>query len=65
MLADLPILKQILPDNVKFDRQAYMHTARRSDSNPLAFTPKEESSRAALLEYAAFVLEQEACYCQQ
>jgi hypothetical protein len=65
MLADPPIFKPIPPDNVTFDRQAYMHVARRNGSLPLVFTPKEETSRAAILEYAAFVLEQEACYCQQ
>jgi hypothetical protein len=65
MLADPPIFKQILPDNGKFDRQGYTHTARRSGSVPFVLTPKEETNRAALLEYAAFVLEQEACYCQQ
>ncbi|HEY7429041.1 MAG TPA: hypothetical protein VH682_32720 [Gemmataceae bacterium] len=65
MLADLPIFKQLSPDNVKFDRQAYGHTARRSNTVSSVSTQKEEVSRTVLLEYAAFVLEQESCYCQQ
>ena len=65
MLADLPFIKQILPDNVKIDRQTYGQVTRRSGSVPFVLTPKEETSRMALLEYADFVLEQEACYCQQ
>jgi hypothetical protein len=65
MVAVPIIVKQPSPDNVKFDRPVYVHTARRSGPVSLVSTQKEDPSRAALLEYAAFVLEQEARYCQQ
>jgi hypothetical protein len=65
MLADPAILKPVPPDNAKFDRPLYVNALRRSGSVPLVSVPKEEANRTALLEYAAFVLEQEACYCQQ
>jgi hypothetical protein len=65
MQADPAILVPSLQDNVKLDRQAYVNAARRGNSLPLVSGAKEETSRMSLLEYAAFVLEQEACYCQQ
>lgn len=65
MHADPAIFVQPFPDNAKYDRQTYLNAVRRGRSIPLASDAKEETSRKSLLEYAAFVLEQEACYCQQ
>lgn len=65
MFADPTILKQARKDNPKLDRQVYQNAARRSGSVLLVSAPKEEALQGSLLEYAAFVVEQESCYCQQ
>lgn len=64
MFADPAIVKQAVRDNPKLDRQAYQNAARRSGPVLLASTAREEALQRALLEYAAFVVEQEERYCQ-
>jgi hypothetical protein len=65
MFADSAFLHQAPPDAAKFDRQAFLNMARRGTSLPASSAAKEETTPALLLEYADFVLDQEARYCQQ
>jgi hypothetical protein len=65
MFADPAILKPSLKDNPKLDRQTYQNAARRSGSVRLVSAAREDVLQASLLEYAAFVVEQECRYCQQ
>ncbi len=62
MLADPTLLQQPQPDPPRFDRQAYWNAARRGASFTEVSGQQEGTEWA---EYAAFVLEQEAEYCQQ
>jgi hypothetical protein len=66
MLADSAFLTRPSPDTSRLDSQALRNVARRGASLPSSLAPKgEEAARASLLEYASFVLDQEARYCQQ
>ncbi len=65
MLADQPLFKPAHPDAI---RKSGIVLRRTVWSNPAASAPlpaKGEDGRRALLEYAAFLLDQEAKYCQQ
>ena len=69
MLADTSLLRRTTQDKLGNDRQAI----RRGTQLPAPSAPKGETgppreaapAPAGLLDYAAFVLEQEARYCQQ
>lgn len=65
MLADPTLLRKSPTDPVPFDLLAFQNAVRRGTAFPISSSTKEEAGRLGLLEYAAFVLEQEACYCQQ
>jgi hypothetical protein len=59
-------------DNSDLDERAFAHAARRGKAVPASRTrmaaglvPSPDAADPALLDYAAFVLEQEAEYCQQ
>jgi hypothetical protein len=67
MLANSALLTQPPQDTSRLDRQALLHAARRGASLPPPPGPQGEdaAARDSLLEYASFVLEQEAQYCQQ
>jgi hypothetical protein len=61
------------PDSFELDDQALAYAARRATAVPVpaarraagAGPSPDAAGGAALLDYAAFVLEQEAEYCQQ
>ncbi len=65
MFADPALLKQTPQEASRFDRQAFRNAALRGASLPATSAPKEQAPQALLLEYAAFLLDQEARYCQQ
>lgn len=65
MLADPTLLQQPSQDAVPFDRQAFRNAARRGVVLSALSVAPEETDRGFLLEYAFFLLEQEARYCQQ
>ena len=65
MLADPTLLTQAVAQSARFDRQAFLNAVRRGASLPALSAATEESDRTFLLEYADFLLEQEARYCQQ
>jgi hypothetical protein len=65
MRADPSLLKQSEQTTTRFDKQAFRNAVRRGVASPALSSPKEEPAWFALLEYADFVLEQEAEYCQQ
>jgi hypothetical protein len=70
MVANSAVLEH---DTAELDEQALATAARRGTAVPVlparrapGFTPSPDGGdQAALLDYAAFVLEQEAAYCQQ
>jgi hypothetical protein len=69
MVAD-PLL--LTHDDSELDERAFAHAARRGKVAPASRTrmaaglvPSPDAADPALLDYAAFVLEQEAEYCQQ
>ncbi len=65
MLADPTLLQQPPTDGAKFDRQAFRNAVRRGAVSPALSVSPEDTDRVVLLEYAVFLLEQEARYCQQ
>jgi hypothetical protein len=65
MFADPTLLRQTTPDTERFDRQAFLNALRRGAVLPALSAATAESDRTFLLEYADFLREQEACYCQQ
>jgi hypothetical protein len=65
MLADPSLLKQSEQTSSKLDRQVFLNAARRGAASAVLSSPRDEPARSSLLEYAAFVLDQEARYCQQ
>ena len=72
MPADTSRLRSVTQDNLGSDGMALPPGPRRSGLRPpLALAkgedgrPREATGQAVLLDYAAFVLDQEARYCQQ
>lgn len=65
MLANSTLLQQPSPDHDKLDRQVLRNAVRRGAVSPALSFSAEETDRVVLLEYAVFLLEQEARYCQQ
>ncbi len=62
MLADKPLFKAANSDAIRKSGILLRHTIK---SNSAPIPAKGEEGRPALLEYAAFLLDQEAKYCQQ
>ncbi|HZY83653.1 MAG TPA: hypothetical protein VFE78_02375 [Gemmataceae bacterium] len=72
MPADTSRLRPVTQDKPGNDGQALRPAVRRSGLHPALGPakgedgpPRETSAPAGLLDYAAFLLEQEARYCQQ
>lgn len=65
MLANSLLLQQPPSNNDKLDQQVLRNAARRGAVSPLLSLSREETDRVVLVEYAVFLLEQEARYCQQ
>ena len=62
MLADQSLFKAANSDAIK---KSGIILRRSIKSNPAPLPAKGEDGRSALLEYADFLLDQEAKYCQQ
>lgn len=65
MLADPALLHKPTSDAARCDRQTLLNALRRGTSLPALSGATEETERTCLLEYADFLLDQEARYCQQ
>ena len=67
MLADTSLLRRPTPDKPGSDGPALLPALRRGAQPPAPAAVKGEAAQvsAGLLDYAAFVLDQEAQYCQQ
>ncbi len=65
MVANSTLLQQPPLDNEKLDRQVFRNAVRRGAVSPALSVSPEDTDRVVLLEYALFLLEQEARYCQQ
>jgi hypothetical protein len=63
MVADPGIFRPVQHDTTATEEPALRHAARRAALVPVAEVADEEVP--FLLDYGAFVLEQEAAYCQQ
>ncbi len=65
MLADTSLLRRPSPDKPGSDGPALLPALRRGAQLPAPAAKGDAGPPAALLDYAAFVLDQEARYCQQ
>ncbi len=65
MLADKPLFRPSYPDLIKKGGSGVRRILWNNSAAPAPLPAWGEDGRMPLLEYAAFLLDQEAKYCQQ